>query len=86
MVTTRQRPGTASGVIFMTLEDEDGPMNLVVYSHVYDRQRALVRDATMLVAYGEVQRTHEKVINVIVRRFAPLSIPEPPVHVSRDFF
>ena len=86
MVTTRQRPGTASGVIFMTLEDEDGPMNLVVYSHVYDRQRTLARDTTMLVAYGEVQRTHEKVINVIVQRFTPLLIPEPPVHVSRDFF
>ena len=86
MVTTRQRPGTASGVIFMTLEDEDGPMNLVVYSHVYDRQRLLARDSTMLVAHGEVQRTHEKVINIVVQRFAPLVIPEPPVHVSRDFF
>ena len=86
MVTTRQRPGTASGVIFMTLEDEDGPMNLVVYSQVYDRQRGLARDTTMLIADGEVQRTHEKVINIIVRRFTPLMIPEPPVHVSRDFF
>ena len=86
MVTTRQRPGTASGVIFMTLEDEDGPMNLVVYSQVYDRQRALARDATMLVAHGEVQRTHDKVINIVVQRFSSLMIPEPPVHVSRDFF
>ena len=86
MVTTRQRPGTASGVIFMTLEDEDGPMNLVVYSQVYDRQRTLARDTTMLVAHGEVQRTHEKVINIIVRRFSPLAIAEPPVHMSRDFF
>ncbi len=86
MVTTRQRPGTASGVIFMTLEDEDGPMNLVVYSQVYDRQRSLARDATMLIAYGQVQRTHEKVINIVVKRFASLTIPEPPVHVSRDFF
>ena len=86
MVTTRQRPGTASGVIFITLEDENGPMNLVVYSQVYDRQRTLARDTTMLVAHGEVQRTHEKVINIIVRRFAPLMIPEPPVPVSRDFF
>ncbi len=86
MITTRQRPGTASGVIFMTLEDEDGPMNLVVYSQVYDRQRTLARDSTMLVAHGEVQRTHEKVINIVVRRFSPLMIPEPPVHVSRDFF
>lgn len=85
MAVTRQRPGTASGVIFMTLEDEDGHMNLVVFSHVYKRYRDIARDAVMLIAEGEVQRTG-KVVNLIVDRFAPLAVPEPGVPVARNFF
>lgn len=85
MAVTRQRPGTASGVIFMTLEDEDGHMNLVVFTHVYERYRNLARDEVMLVAHGKVQRTGD-VLNVIVEHFAKLEVPEPGVEVGRNFF
>lgn len=85
MAVTRQRPGTASGVIFMTLEDEDGHMNLVVFSHVYERYRNVARDEVMLIADGEVQRTG-RVVNLIVDHFAPLAVPQPGVSVARNFF
>jgi error-prone DNA polymerase len=86
MVVTRQRPGTASGVVFITLEDEHGHINLVVFSHVYDRYRELARDGTMLIAEGKLERTG-KVINVVVDHFEPLDdAPEPGVPVSRNFF
>ncbi|MEQ9498278.1 MAG: error-prone DNA polymerase [Deltaproteobacteria bacterium] len=85
MAVTRQRPGTASGVIFMTLEDEDGHMNLVIFSHVYARYRNVARDEVMLIADGEVQRTG-RVVNLIVDHFAPLAVPQPGVAVARNFF
>jgi error-prone DNA polymerase len=71
LATTRQRPGTASGVVFITLEDEFGHMNLVIFAHVFERFRALAKDSDLLVAVGRVERT-QKVINVIVERLEPL--------------
>jgi len=85
MMVTRQRPGTASGVVFMTLEDEDGHMNLVVFTHVYERYRDLVRDEVMLIAEGEVQR-QGRVVNLIVQHFARLEAADPGVSVARSFF
>jgi error-prone DNA polymerase len=86
MVVTRQRPGTASGVVFITLEDEDGHINLVVFAHIYDKFRDLARDGVMLIAEGKVERTG-KVINVIVEKFDNLDdAPSPGVGVSRNFF
>jgi error-prone DNA polymerase len=85
MVVTRQRPGTASGVVFMTLEDEDGHVNLVVFNHIYERYRHLARDEVMLIAEGQIQKTGQ-VINVIVERFERLDAPEPGVEVGRNFF
>jgi error-prone DNA polymerase len=85
MVVTRQRPGTASGVVFITLEDEDGHMNLVVFSHVYDRYRDLARDGVMLIAEGKLERTG-KVVNIVVDNFEQLDAPSPGVGVSRNFF
>ena len=84
MVVTRQRPGTASGVVFMTLEDQDGHMNLVVFTKVYERYRELVREETMLIAEGKIERTG-KVVNVIVHKLVPMLAPRPPRAVSRDF-
>jgi error-prone DNA polymerase len=85
MVTVRQRPGTAKGVVFMTLEDEDGQMNLVVFPKTYARWRAVARDAILLVAVGKVERRH-RVTNLIVDRFEPMPGPRPERSVSRDFF
>lgn len=84
LVVIRQRPGTAGGVVFITLEDEDGHMNLVVFAKVFEANCALARDAPMLRATGKLQRTGE-VINVIVERFAPLTDPSRLDPVSRDF-
>ncbi|NJK88670.1 MAG: hypothetical protein HC923_04225 [Myxococcales bacterium] len=85
MVTVRQRPGTAKGVVFMTLEDEDGQINLVVFAKTYERHRPVARDAILLAAEGKLERRHG-VTNIIVERFLPLGGPAPTDSVSRDFF
>jgi error-prone DNA polymerase len=63
----RQRPGTASGVIFITLEDETGIANLVVWPHVFERFRAVVLGARLMAVRGQVQREGD-VIHVIARK------------------
>ncbi|SHE88946.1 error-prone DNA polymerase, DnaE-like [Litoreibacter ascidiaceicola] len=56
LVITRQRPGTASGVIFLTLEDESGVSNVVVWRKVYDRFRRIVMGGRLLRVTGYLQR------------------------------
>lgn len=56
LVITRQRPGTASGVIFLTLEDETGVSNVVVWPKVYERFRRIVMGARLLQVRGYLQR------------------------------
>ena len=56
LVITRQRPGTASGVIFLTLEDETGVSNVVVWSKVYERFRKAVMGGRLLHVRGYLQR------------------------------
>lgn len=70
LVLVRQRPGTASGVIFMTLEDETGIANLVVWPKIFERHRAVVLGSRLVAARGAVQR-EGKVIHVIVRTLEP---------------
>jgi error-prone DNA polymerase len=86
LVMFRQRPQTASGVMFVTLEDETGIVNLVVWSRVLEAQRAAAVGASFLVVSGEVQRSDEGVIHVIAQRFHDRSgwIGELP-YLSRDF-
>ncbi len=67
LVLVRQRPGTASGVVFITLEDESGVVNLILWSSVYDRYRKAARHATLLQCDGIVQR-EGKVIHVLAKR------------------
>jgi len=55
VVLVRQRPGTASGVCFITLEDETGIANLVVWPNVFERYRAAVMGARLLIVRGRVQ-------------------------------
>jgi error-prone DNA polymerase len=55
-VITRQRPGTAKGMVFLTLEDEAGLANIIVRPDVFDRQRALVMRAPFLVVEGVLQQ------------------------------
>jgi error-prone DNA polymerase len=56
LALVRQRPGTASGVIFITIEDETGVANLVVWPGVFERYRRVVMGAQLLVVRGEMQR------------------------------
>ena len=55
LVICRQRPGTASGVVFLTLEDEAGFVNVVVWAKVYEQFRVLVKTASFLGVTGRLQ-------------------------------
>ena len=72
IVTCRQRPATASGVIFVTLEDETGHMNLIVWNDLAERQRRELLAARLLAVSGEVQR-QGRVVHVLARKLEDLS-------------
>jgi error-prone DNA polymerase len=86
LVIGRQRPETASGVTFMTLEDETGMVNLIVHKKVFDEQFPIARHAQMVLVAGKLERDGE-VIHVLAREFQRLSLPagEPLSARSRDF-
>lgn len=65
LVLVRQRPGTASGVVFVTIEDEHGIANLVVWPKVFDAHRRIVMGARMLGVRGKIQREGEGKYTVI---------------------
>jgi error-prone DNA polymerase len=65
VVTGRQRPGTASGVVFLTLEDETGNTNMVIWSSVMERFRAILLQGQLLKFKGVVER-EGRVIHVVV--------------------
>ncbi len=58
LVILRQRPGTAKGVIFLTLEDETGVVNIIVWRNIYERFRRAVVAGRMLRVTGRLQRAH----------------------------
>jgi error-prone DNA polymerase len=72
MVLVRQRPGTAKGTVFITLEDESGVTNLVVWPRVWQRFRQVAHGAVALLAQGQVERT-AGVLHVIVNKLEDLS-------------
>ena len=72
LVTCRQRPTTASGVLFLTLEDETGCVNLVVWRDLVERYRKAVLGARLLAVGGVLQK-QQGVVNVLARRFEDLS-------------
>jgi error-prone DNA polymerase len=72
LVLIRQRPGTAKGVVFETLEDETGIVNLIIRPEVFERCRAAARHAAFLLAEGNVQR-HDNVQHVMAVRLTDLS-------------
>ena len=85
IVITKQRPGTASGVIFVTLEDETGYMNLVVWSTVAEQYRAALLNAKLMGVEGELQIEGE-VIHVVAKRLVDHSeMLGNLVVTSRDF-
>jgi error-prone DNA polymerase len=72
IVTCRQRPATASGVIFVTLEDETGYVNLIVWNDLAERQRRELLAARLLAVSGEVQR-QGRVVHVLAKRLEDMS-------------
>jgi error-prone DNA polymerase len=77
LVLMRQRPGTVKGIVFVTVEDEFGTANLVVYADVGARDRAAMVGARLLVAEGRVEREAERaevpITHLICRRLADRS-------------
>ena len=72
LVLVRQQPGSAKGVIFMTLEDETGIANLILWRKVFERFRPAVMGARLIECVGTVQREGE-VIHVVAERLTDLS-------------
>ena len=72
LVLCRQRPGTAKGVIFLTLEDETGPCNVVVWAGIYERFRRAVIAGRLLRVTGRVQR-QAGVVHVVAERVEDIS-------------
>jgi error-prone DNA polymerase len=69
LVLIRQRPGSAKGVVFITIEDETGVANLVVWPDVFEKQRKIVMGARLMAVHGLVQRDEDDgVIHVVARR------------------
>jgi error-prone DNA polymerase len=69
VVLIRQRPGTSKGVVFITIEDETGIANLVVWPAVFEKQRKIVMGARLMAVHGIVQRDPDsEVIHVVAAR------------------
>ena len=85
LVINRQRPATASGVLFMTLEDETGHVNVVVWSRVQERQRRVLLGARLIRVTGSIEREGE-VVHLVAARLADLTplLGDLPTR-SRDF-
>jgi error-prone DNA polymerase len=82
VVTHRQRPMTAQGVTFLSLEDETGLINVVVSKGCWARFRKVARSSSAMVIRGRLERS-EGVINVVAEHLAPL--PVAAAATSRDF-
>ena len=85
MVICRQRPGTAKGVIFLTMEDEAGFVNVIIWPKVYEKFRIIAKTRTFLGISGKLQNQHN--VNHIVadRIWIPNLDVAPPRRKSRDF-
>jgi error-prone DNA polymerase len=84
LVGVRQRPDTASGVIFLMLEDETGTANVVVWPKVYQRFRTILRTERLLRIVGTLQQM-DGAISVVARHVAPLRVAPDVKATSRDF-
>jgi error-prone DNA polymerase len=89
LVTCRQRPETASGVIFVTLEDETGCTNVVVFKNVASRQRRLLLGSRLLGVAGQLQvegKGEHAVVHLVAQRlFDHSELLGPLLISSRDF-
>ena len=85
LVICRQRPGTASGVVFLTLEDETGFVNVVAWRDVYEKHRVLVKTSSFLGVTGRIQ-AEDGVVHLVAEGFwAPKGVLAAASVESRDF-
>ena len=73
IVLVRQKPGSAKGVMFITIEDETGIANLVIWPDLYEKQRRIILSSGMMAVYGRIQREGE-VVHLIAHRLTDLSV------------
>ena len=83
VVICRQRPQTARGVVFITLEDETGFVNLILWSSMFERWRQVATESAMLFVRGKVER-QGAVAYVLPERLERLTLDALPT-MSRDF-
>jgi error-prone DNA polymerase len=85
LVLLRQRPSTAKGITFMTLEDETGTANLIIRPQVWARHRRVAHQSRLLIATGLLQR-QDGVTHVIVGKLEDITTALPNLgQISRDF-
>ncbi len=85
VVTCRQRPGTAAGVLFLTLEDETGNINVIVWKDKVERFRQAILGSRLLLIKGAIER-ERKVVHVVAGHIEDISHQLPQFRrVSRDF-
>ncbi|MBC7792526.1 MAG: error-prone DNA polymerase [Clostridia bacterium] len=85
LVICRQRPGTARGVVFMTLEDETGFVNVVIWSDVFAEFTLLAKTVVFLGVSGTVQ-SQKSVVHIVAKKlWVPILAQEPETLPSRDF-
>jgi error-prone DNA polymerase len=84
VVIVRQRPGTAKGFLFITLEDETGMSNVIVVPDVFQKHRTLLQSAGILQVEGPLQ-CQDGVIHVRGRRFQRLDVDRGALPASHDF-
>ena len=72
LVLVRQRPGSAKGVMFITIEDETGIANLVIWPTLYEKQRRIILSASMMGVNGRIQREGE-VVHLVAQQLTDLS-------------
>jgi error-prone DNA polymerase len=87
LVVARQRPGTASGVVFILLEDEFGTINLVVPPPVYERHRLTVRTEPLMLVHGKLEKLAAAggAINVLVDSVGSIDAPDRVLAEIKDF-
>jgi len=84
IVICRQRPGTASGVVFMTLEDETGFVNLVLWPDVFEKNAVVGRTTSFLGVSGRIQ-SQDTVVHLVVEKLWRPQVRMSEVRKSRDF-
>jgi error-prone DNA polymerase len=82
VVLVRQRPGSAKGVVFMTLEDETGIANIVVWPKVMERFRKEVMGARLILVEGHIQSSPDKVVHLVAERLFDRS--RDLIHLAND--